>query len=345
MGWIPYLKLIGKRLKQQKSAYWSLKILLWIMTIITSLEFIANDKPLIISYNHTFYLPVLYDYPETTFGGEFETSTQYLDPYVQRLIQQKGWMIWPFLRYSYDTVNYNLKEAAPSPPSRENWLGTDDQGRDILARLLYGLKTSLFFGVSFTLLSGLIGTLLGVIQGYFGGKVDFILQRFTEIWTGLPIFFLLMFLGGIVEISFEWLLGVMIALKWPLFVPFVRAEVLRARNLPYVKTAEMLGVSSWKIMLRHISPKVMGVLMTYFGFAVSGALTLLATLDFLGLGLPSEVPSLGEILNQGKNNLHAPWIGVSAFLTLAGVLSLLILVAEGFKIAVNPQFSEMEVSS
>jgi microcin C transport system permease protein len=324
--------------RSNRRGWWSL----WIFAVLFGLslfaEFLANDKPLLISYKGDWYLPVLVEYPETTFGGEFETEADYRDPYIQELIQGSGgWMLWPPIRYSYDTINYDLPVPAPAPPSRENWLGTDDQGRDVLARTIYGLRISVLFGLTLTLLSSLIGILAGAVQGYFGGWVDLAFQRLIEIWSGLPMLYLLIILASVVEPNFWWLLGLMLLFSWTTLVGVVRAEFLRTRNFDYVRAARALGVDHLTIMVRHVLPNAMVATLTFMPFILNGSITTLTSLDFLGFGLPPGSPSLGELLAQGKANLHAPWLGLTAFSVLALLLSLLIFVSEAARDAFDPR--------
>jgi microcin C transport system permease protein len=326
--------------KANRRGYYA--FLIFLVLFMTSLfaEFIANDKPILISYDHRFYWPIFKFYPETTFGGDFETEASYRDPHVRDLIHQKGWMIWPPLRYSYDTVNEDLPSPAPSPPTRENWLGTDDQGRDVLARLIYGFRISVLFGLTLTLFSSIVGIMAGGSQGYFGGRYDLLFQRFIEIWSGLPILFLLIIMGSIVEPNFWWLLGLMLLFSWMSLVPVVRAEFLRARNFDYVKAAQALGVPNRTIMRRHVLPNAMVATLTYLPFILNGSITTLTSLDFLGFGLPPGSPSLGEMLAQGKNNLQAPWLGITSFFGVGITLSLLIFAGEAVRDAFDPRKTE-----
>jgi len=323
--------------KANRRGWWSL----WIFSIIfiASLfaEFIANDKPLVVSYKDQLYYPVFVDYPETQFGGDFETATAYRDPFVAELIEADGWMLWPPIRYSHDTINYDLQVPAPAPPSTENLLGTDDQGRDVLSRVIYGFRVSVLFGLALTLFSSIIGVTVGAVQGYVGGWVDLIGQRFMEIWSGLPMLYLLIIMASIVEPNFWWLLGLMLLFSWMSLVGVVRAEVLRARNLDYVKAAKALGVGRWTILRRHVLPNTMVATLTFIPFILNSSITTLTSLDFLGFGLPPGSASLGELLNQGKQNLQAPWLGISGFLVLAIMLSLLIFIGEAVRDAFDPR--------
>ena len=323
--------------RHNRRGFWSLWIFLILFVITLFAEFIANDKPLLMRYDGKFYFPIFVDYPETLFGGFLPTEADYRDPEVAALIREKGWMIWPPIPYSYDTINYNLPVPAPSPPSRENWLGTDDQGRDVAARLIYGFRISVLFGLSLTLLSSVVGIIAGAVQGYFGGLVDLLFQRFIEIWSGLPILFLLIILASVVEPNFGWLLGLMLLFSWMALVGVVRAEFLRVRNFDYVRAARALGVGDTMIMFKHILPNAMVATLTFLPFILNGSITTLTALDFLGFGLPPGAPSLGELLNQGKSNLQAPWLGITSFMVLAVMLSLLIFIGEGVRDAFDPR--------
>jgi len=311
-----------KSFKANKRGWWSLWLFAIIFVLSLFAEFISNDKPLLVSYKEKMYFPVFVDYPETTFGGDFETATEYRDEYVAELIEADGWMLWPPIRYSHDTVNYDLPVPAPAPPSADNLLGTDDQGRDVLARVIYGFRVSVLFGLTLTLFSSIIGVGVGAVQGYLGGWVDLIGQRFMEIWAGLPMLYLLIIMASIVEPNFWWLLGLMLLFSWMSLVGVVRAEVLRARNLDYVKAAKALGVNRWLILLRHVLPNAMVATLTLLPFILNSSITTLTSLDFLGFGLPPGSASLGELLAQGKQNLQAPWLGISAFMVLAIMLTL-----------------------
>ncbi|MBW1996957.1 MAG: ABC transporter permease [Deltaproteobacteria bacterium] len=326
--------------RANRRGYWSLWVFLALFVTSLFAEFIANDKPLILRYDGEFYFPVLFEYPETAFGGFLPTEADYRDPEVAELIEEKGWMIWPPVPYSYDTINYDLKVPAPAPPSADNWLGTDDQGRDVVARLIYGFRISVLFGLILTVLSSLVGIAAGAVQGYFGGWIDLLFQRFIEIWSGLPILYLLIILASVVEPNFWWLLGLMLLFSWMSLVGVVRAEFLRVRNFDYVRAARALGVSDTMIMFRHILPNAMVATLTFLPFILNGSITTLTALDFLGFGLPPGSPSLGELLNQGKNNLQAPWLGITAFMVLAVMLSLLIFIGEAVRDAFDPRKTE-----
>jgi len=327
--------------KANKRAYVSLVIFAVLFVLTLFAEFISNDKPLLVTYEGKYYGPIFKMYPGTTLGGDFERETSYRDPFLKELIAKKGGrMIWPLIPYSYNTINYDLPSPAPSPPSKENWLGTDDQGRDVMARLIYGFRISVLFGLVLTFFSSIIGVIAGGTQGYFGGTYDLVFQRFIEIWSGLPILFLLIIMGSLVEPNFWWLLGLMLLFSWMSLVAVVRAEFLRARNYDYVKAAQALGVSNRMTMIRQVLPNAMVAALTYLPFILNGSITTLTSLDFLGFGLPPGSPSLGEMLAQGKNNLHAPWLGFTSFLSVAVTLSLLIFVGEGVRDAFDPRKTE-----
>ena len=327
-----------RNFRNNRRAFVSLWVFLALFAVTLPAEFIANDKPLLIQYDGGYYFPVFAAYPETDFGGDFETEAEYREPDVQQLIRDKGgWMVWPLIPYSYRTVNYDLKVPAPSPPSSDNWLGTDDQARDVLARAIYGFRISVLFGISLTVLGSIIGVAVGAAQGYFGGWTDLAFQRFIEVWQGLPTLFLLIILASIVTPSFWWLLGIMVLFGWTALEGVVRAEFLRARNFDYVRAARALGVNNITIMRRHVLPNAMVATLTFLPIILTGSITSLTALDFLGFGLPPGSPSLGELLAQGKANLQAPWLAVTASLTIVVTLSLLIFVGEGVRDAFDPR--------
>lgn len=326
-----------KQFRRNGRGFWALWIFLALFAISLCAELVANDKPIVVRHQGEFYFPIVKAYPEITFGGEFATEADYRDPYVQELIEKDGFMIWPLIRYSYDTINYHLTVAAPAKPSAENWLGTDDQGRDVLARLIYGFRLSVLFGLTLTLLGSLIGVTVGAISGYFGGWVDLLSQRFMEIWGGMPVFFLLIILSSIITPGFFTLLGLMVLFSWMALVDVVRAEFLKARNLDYIRAARALGVSTPRIMFRHALPNAMVAALSMMPFVLTGSITTLTGLDFLGFGMPPGSPSLGELLAQGKNNLQAPWLGMTAFVSLALLLSLLTFVGEAVRDAFDPR--------
>src|SRR5690606_13433325 len=301
-------------------------------------EFIANDKPLVVQYDGSYYFPVLKRYPETTFGGEFPLQANYKSPYIQELIAEKdGWMLWPPIRYDYSSINYDLQVPSPAPPSWDNWLGTDDQGRDVLARVIYGFRISVLFALTLTLISSVIGVTVGALQGFYGGWVDLLGQRFLEIWSGLPVLYLLIILASFVQPDFWWLLGIMLLFSWMSLVDVVRAGFLRGRTLEYVRAARALGMGNGAIMFRHILPNAMVSTMTFMPFILTGAIGTLSALDFLGFGLPPGAPTLGELVAQGKANLQALCLGISAFLVLAIMLSLLVFLGEAARDAFDPR--------
>ncbi|MGE3770131.1 MAG: ABC transporter permease [Bdellovibrionales bacterium] len=324
------------------------RIALWIVCIIFAItlvaEVVANDRPLLVKFDGAYYMPLLKDYPETHWGGDFPTPTNYRDPYVQELIAAKGWAVWPPIPFAAETINYNLPQPAPSPPDSVNWLGTDDQGRDVLARLIYGLRLSILFGLTLTILASIIGVLAGGIQGFFGGWVDLLGQRFIEIWSGLPVLFLLIILSSLVQPNFFWLLLLLLVFSWMNLTGVVRAEFLRARNFDYVKAARAMGISNIVIAVRHVLPNAMVATLTFLPFQLTGAITTLTALDFLGFGMPPGTPSLGELLAQGKNNIEAPWLGLTAFLTLSILLSLLVFVGEAVRDAFDPRKTSARAS-
>ena len=326
-----------RNFKANRRGFWSLWIFLVLFALTIPAEFIANDKPLLIRFDGRWYAPALAAYPETAFGGEFETEAEYRDPFVRDLIAEKGWAVWPLIAYSYSTINFDLPVPAPAPPSSENWLGTDDQGRDVVARTIYGFRISVLFGLVLTVFSSIVGVAAGAAQGFFGGWTDLLFQRFIEIWSGLPTLFLLIILASIVEPNFWWLLGLMLLFSWMALVGVVRAEFLRARNFDYVRAARALGVGNVTLMVKHLLPNAMVATLTFLPFILGGSITVLTSLDFLGFGLPPGSPSLGELLAQGKANLQAPWLGITAFVVLAVMLSLLIFIGEAVRDAFDPR--------
>jgi microcin C transport system permease protein len=323
--------------RSHRRGYRSLWIFLALFVVSLLANVVANDRPLLVRYDGRFYVPVLRAYPETAFGGVLPTEAAYRDPAVRRLIEARGFVVWPPVPYRYDTIDWELRGPAPSPPSARHWLGTDDVGRDVLARLIYGFRISVLFGLALTLGASVIGVAAGAVQGYFGGWVDLVFQRVIEIWSGLPVLYLLIILASIVEPNFWWLLGLMLVFSWMTLVGVVRAEFLRARNFDYVRAARALGVSNAVIMTRHVLPNAMVATLTFLPFILNGSITTLTSLDFLGFGLPPGSASLGEILAQGKANLQAPWLGLTAFLVLAVMLSLLIFVGEAVRDAFDPR--------
>lgn len=324
--------------KANRRGFYALWLFLLLFFVSLGAELIANDKPIMVKYNGSYYFPIVKFYAETEFGGDFETETDYRDPYVKGLVKEKeGWMLWPLIPYSYDTINYELPTPAPSAPTADNWLGTDDQGRDVSARLIYGFRISILFGLILTIFSSVVGVIAGAIQGYYGGWIDLSFQRFIEVWQGLPVLFLLIIMASIIAPGFWSLLIIMLIFSWMTLVDVVRAEFLRARNFDYVKAARALGIKNRVVMFRHMLPNAMVATLTFMPFILTGAITTLTSLDFLGLGLPPGSPSLGELLAQGKNNLEAPWLGLTAFLSLAIMLSLLTFVGEAVRDAFDPR--------
>jgi len=347
--------------KANRRGYWSFWIFLVLFVGSLFAEFIANDRPFLVIYDGKPYFPALVNYPETTFGGDFETTADYRDPYLQKLIADKGGtIVWPPIRYSYDTHNLDLPTPAPSKPTwllteqeckpvverkhlsgcrdlEYNWLGTDDQGRDVVARLIYGFRISVLFGLILTIASSAIGVAAGAVQGYFGGWTDLLFQRFIEIWNSIPELYLLLIISSVLVPGFFVLLGILLLFSWLRLVGLVRAEFLRGRNLEYIQAARALGVSNLVIMVRHLLPNAMVATLTYLPFILSSSVMTLTALDFLGFGLPPGSPSLGELLAQGKANIQAPWLGLAGFFTVAIMLSLLIFVGEAVRDAFDPR--------
>ncbi len=323
--------------RANRRGYWSLWIFLALFLITLFAEFVANDRPFLVFHRGELYVPIFRVYPETEFGGEFKTEADYRDPFVANLIRKEGWMVWPIVRYNHRTVAWDLSVPAPSPPDRVHWLGTDDQARDVVARLIYGFRISVLFGFTLTVVSAVIGVIAGAIQGYFGGWVDLLWQRFMEIWSGLPTLYLLIILASVVEPNFWWLLGLLLLFSWMGFVGVVRAEFLRARNLDFVRAAKALGVNNATIMFRHVLPNAMVATITFMPFTLTGSVTILTGLDFLGIGLPPGSASLGELLAQGKANLQAPWLALTGFFVVATMLSLLMFVGEAVRDAFDPR--------
>ena len=322
--------------KSHRRGFWSLWIFVALFFATLGAEFLANDRPILVRSDGAFYVPVLVSYPETAFGGEFETEAVYRDPELVRLIEEKGWMIWPPIPFGNRTVDGTL-DAFPSPPSARHWLGTDDQGRDVVARVIYGYRISVLFGLVLTVLSSIIGVVAGALQGYFGGWIDLGMQRFIEIWGGMPQLYLLIILSAVVEPNFWWLLGLLLLFEWMALVDVVRAEFLRGRNLDFVRAARALGATDTRIMFRHILPNAMVATLTFLPFILNGSILALTSLDFLGFGLPAGSPSLGDLLAQGKNNLQAPWLAITAFVVLATLLSLVVFIDEAVRDAFDPR--------
>ena len=347
--------------KLNRRGFWSLWVFLLLFGVSLGSEFIANDKPILVKYDGQLYWPIFKAYPETAFGGIFETEAEYRDPAVKEMIAKTGgWVIWPPIRFSYNTQNKNPPMAFPVKPTwmltdedcklaiergfhpcdaslEWNWLGTDDQGRDVIARVLYGFRLSVLFGLALTLFASVIGVAAGATQGYFGGWTDLLFQRFIEIWTSVPTLYLLIIVAAVITPGFWILLGIQLAFAWVALVGVVRAEFLRARNLEYVTAARALGLSNGKIIFRHLLPNAMVATLTFVPFILNGSITTLTSLDFLGFGLPPGSPSLGELLQQGKDNLQAPWLALSAFFVIAIMLSLLIFIGEAVRDALDPR--------
>jgi microcin C transport system permease protein len=324
--------------RQNRRGYISCWIFLAVFGTSLFAEFIANNRPLVIRFDGHWYFPVLEDYSEDAFGPDFmPTEADYSDPDLRHVIETHGWMIWPAIPYSYGTTVLNLPSPAPSPPSLRNPLGTDDQARDVLARVIYGLRLSVLFGFSLTAVTSVIGIIAGAVQGYYGGLLDLLFQRFIEIWNGMPELYLLIILASVITPGFWVLLVFLLLFRWMNLTGLVRAEFLRGRNLEYVRAAKALGVGDITIMRRHILPNAMVATLTYLPFILSGSVTLLSTLDFLGFGLPPGSPSLGELVAQARNNLQAPWLGFTAFFVLGGVLTLLIFIGEAVRNAFDPR--------
>ena len=327
-----------ERFRNNRRGWWSLWLFCGLFVISLCGELIANDKPLVLSYQHQLYFPAFKRYTEQEFGGQLPFQPDYRSDYVRQLITDgDGWMLFPPIPFSDDTPNYDLNKPAPSPPSSINWLGTDDQARDVLARVIFGSRVSILFALALTVISALIGIAAGALQGYYGGWVDLIGQRLLEVWSGLPVLYLLIILSGFVEPNFWWLLGIMALFSWLALVDVVRAEFLRGRNLEYVKAARALGLDDRKVILRHILPNAMNATLSYLPFILTGAISTLTALDFLGFGMPAGSASLGELIGQGKQNLQAPWLGFTAFFTLALILSLLVFIGEALRDAFDPR--------
>ena len=326
-----------RRFKAHRLGWVSFWLFLVMLVLSMGANFIANDKPLLVSYQGSWYAPVLKTYPETAFGGVFETEAEYRDPVVQQLITREGWLLWPVVRFADQTVNFDLNVPVPAPPSAQNWLGTDDQGRDVLARILYGLRLSILFGLGLTIAGAAIGVTVGALQGYYGGTVDLIGQRILEVWGGLPMLFMIIILVSMFSPSIGWLFAVMLLFGWMGLVGLVRAEFLRARNFDYVRAARAMGTPDRQIIFRHILPNALASSLSQLPFILTANITALTALDFLGYGLPPGSPSLGELMTQAKNNLDAPWLAWSAFFSLSILLSLLIFIGEAARDAFDPR--------
>ncbi|MBI2236563.1 MAG: ABC transporter permease [Magnetospirillum sp.] len=323
--------------KRNRRGFWSLWLFLAVFLVTLFAEIAANDRPILVSYDGKLYTPIVRDYPETSFGGDFLTFADYRDPMIARNIAEHGWALWPPVRFSYQSVNTERGVPHPAPPGEGNWLGTDDQGRDVLARLIYGLRLSILFGLALTVVSSVVGVAAGAVQGYFGGRVDLVFQRFLEIWGGLPHLLILIIVASIIKPGFWTLLLVLTLFSWTSLVSVVRAEFLRARNFDYVRAAKALGMDDLRVMARHILPNAMVATLTFMPFILNSSIVSLTALDFLGLGLPPGSPSLGNLLAQGKENLQAPWLGITGFVVVAALLSLLVFVGEAVRDAFDPR--------
>ena len=328
-----------QRFKANRRAWWSLWVFGIVFAISMVSELVANDQPLLIWDEGRFYFPMVATYTETDFGGDFDFPANYRDPYFQELLGEGSWILWPPIPFSYSTINYDLPSPAPSPPTTENWLGTDDKGRDVLANVLYGFRISVLFGFAATGISAVIGVVAGAVQGYYGGRLDLFMQRFMEVWGSMPTLFILIILMSIVTPNFWWLLFVVLLFGWMGFVGVVRAEFLRTRNFEYVLSARAMGMSDRRLMFRHILPNAMVATLTFLPFTLSGSITILTSLDFLGFGMPPGSPSLGLLLAQGKANIQAPWLGFTAFFIVGFMLTTLIFVGEGVRDAFDPRKS------
>lgn len=324
------------RFRRNRRGFWSLWIFIVIFLLSMASELIANDRPLLVNYQDRLFFPAIVNYSESEFGGPLATRANYQDPWLQARIEQHGWILWAPIRFGANSINYATDLPFPSPPSSQNWLGTDANGGDVLARILYGTRISILFGLMLTLCSSVIGVAAGAVQGYYGGKVDLWGQRFIEVWSGMPTLFLIILLSSVVQPNFWWLLAITVIFGWMSLVGVVRAEFLRTRNFDYIRAAQALGVSDRGIIWRHMLPNAMVATLTFLPFILCGSITTLTSLDFLGFGLPLGSPSLGELLLQGKNNLQAPWLGITAFFSLAILLSLLIFIGEAVRDAFDP---------
>ena len=308
-------------------------------------EFIASDKPLLVSYDGQIYAPVFEYTDERDFGGDLPIATDFSDPQIRASIEEHGWAIWPPIPYSFNTISRQEGVTFPAPPGNGNLLGTDDQGRDILARILYGIRISVLFGLFLSFFGCIVGMIAGVVQGYYGGLTDLLFQRFMEIWGGIPVLYLIIIISSVINMGFWGLLFLMLAFSWMRVVGVVRAESLRVRNMEYVLSARALGVSDGGIMRRYVLPNAMVALLSILPFMINSSIVTLTSLDFLGFGLPPEYPSLGELLVQGKNNLFAPWIGIASFVTLAGMLTCLVFIGEGARDAFDPRIFRANIES
>jgi len=334
-----------RNFKNNRRAWYSTWIFAGLLVFSLLAEIVANDRPIIMQVNGSYYFPVLFFYSETEFANEFvskdelfETEVEYRDPFFIDLVEkQGGWMLWPMVRYANNTIDMFIDQPAPAPPSAEHWLGTDDIGRDVFARVIYGFRLSILFGIGLTICSTVIGITAGAIQGYFGGWVDLIMQRLIEMWAGMPILFLLIILSSMVEPGPLWLFALLLLFSWMALVGVVRAEFLRARNFEYVRAAKALGVGNVTIMYKHVLPNAMVAALTMVPFLLTNSVVLLTSLDFIGFGLPPDAPSLGRLIKQGVANLQAPWLGLTAFFSIGSMLTLLIFMGEGVRDAFDPR--------
>ena len=329
------------RFRRNRLGYWSLLAFCVVVLLSLAAELISNDRPLLVRYQGQFYVPVLQDHAETTFGGDFQTPTDYLDPFIRdRLAQPGNWAVYAPNPYGPKTLNYFSKSPNPSAPSRDNWLGTDDRGRDLLAQLIYGFRVSVLFALALTVTGVVLGVLTGALQGYFGGKTDLAFQRFIEIWSAMPELYLLIIFSAVFAPSLALLLVLLSLFGWMGLSDYVRAEFLRNRQLDYVRAARALGVGNWQIIRRHVLPNSLTPVVTFLPFRMSGAILALTSLDFLGLGVPPGTPSLGELLSQGKNNIDAWWISLSTFAVLVVTLLLLTFMGDALRDALDPRKAE-----
>lgn len=339
-GWIK-LGPIGQRrwelFKVNRRSVWALWIFMILFVISLFAELVANDKPFFVMYDGSAYWPSLVEYNETDFDGDFPTAAVYHDPWLKKQIDDNGFAVWPLIRYHHTTVDWDMEHPAPAPPTQRHYLGTDDQARDVVSRIIYGFRISVLFGFILTIISAIVGVGAGAIQGYFGGWIDLLLQRLMEVWSSMPTLYILIILASVVEPNFWWLLGILLLFSWMGFVGVVRAEFLKTRKFEYVRAAKALGVGDTRIILRHVLPNALVATITFMPFTLAGSVTVLTSLDFLGFGLPPGSPSLGELLAQGKANLQAPWLGVSGFVIIGLMLSLLIFIGEGVRDAFDPR--------